>query len=201
MCTIRIRALLLPSSTDERLRINSTYTWDKLRWTYTLSAVFLKLSNFGKTWASRRNIWDASATPSGIKREWYVCIEQMFQTTFLRYKVQRRRRHFVSSTGALLQEIELLCPVAAIRHLPIGTQSQATVYPLHMRGLCLRSSVNNVACVFNWRLLIPNTVWLATSMSGGSNWIQKRREGWFHIHWWLVSNTIRKSVRLCSAYT
>jgi hypothetical protein len=28
----------------------------------------------GKAWASRRHIWDASATPSGIKRERYVCI-------------------------------------------------------------------------------------------------------------------------------
>jgi hypothetical protein len=31
-------------------------------------------SSFGKTWASRRNIWDASATPSEIKREWYECM-------------------------------------------------------------------------------------------------------------------------------
>jgi hypothetical protein len=30
------------------------------------------LSNFGKTWASRRNICNASAIISGIKREWYV---------------------------------------------------------------------------------------------------------------------------------
>jgi hypothetical protein len=39
------------------------------------SVVFLiaKL-NFSKTWASRRNIWEASATPSGIKRKWYVCM-------------------------------------------------------------------------------------------------------------------------------
>jgi hypothetical protein len=27
-----------------------------------------------KTWASGRNIRDASATPSGVKREWYVCM-------------------------------------------------------------------------------------------------------------------------------
>jgi hypothetical protein len=37
------------------------------------SAVFL-IANFGKTWVSRRNIGDTSATPLGIKREWYVCI-------------------------------------------------------------------------------------------------------------------------------
>jgi hypothetical protein len=36
-----------------------------------MSAVFIA-SNFGKTWA--KNIRDASATPSRIKREWYVCI-------------------------------------------------------------------------------------------------------------------------------
>jgi hypothetical protein len=37
------------------------------------SAVLL-IANFGKTWASRSNIWVASAAPSGIKREWYVCM-------------------------------------------------------------------------------------------------------------------------------
>jgi hypothetical protein len=37
------------------------------------SAVFL-IANFGKTWLSLRNIWDTSATPSGIKREWYVYV-------------------------------------------------------------------------------------------------------------------------------
>jgi hypothetical protein len=39
-------------------------------------ALFL-ITNFGKTWVSRRNIWDTSATPSGIKREWYVCIHSV----------------------------------------------------------------------------------------------------------------------------
>jgi hypothetical protein len=41
------------------------------------SVVFLiaKLaSNVGKTWASRRNIRDVSATPSGIQCEWYVLV-------------------------------------------------------------------------------------------------------------------------------
>jgi hypothetical protein len=38
-----------------------------------ISAVFLR-AYFGKMWASRKNISDASATPSGIKREWYVCM-------------------------------------------------------------------------------------------------------------------------------
>jgi hypothetical protein len=38
------------------------------------SAVFLMLNNFGKSWASRRNIWDVSATPTRIKRRWYVCM-------------------------------------------------------------------------------------------------------------------------------
>jgi hypothetical protein len=33
-----------------------------------------QLSNFGKTWASRSNICDASATPPGIKRDCYVCM-------------------------------------------------------------------------------------------------------------------------------
>jgi hypothetical protein len=38
------------------------------------SAVFLIANYFGKTWVSRRNIWDTSATPSGIKGEWYVYV-------------------------------------------------------------------------------------------------------------------------------
>jgi hypothetical protein len=38
------------------------------------SAVFLIASNFGEMCVSRRNIWDVSATPSGMKREWYVCM-------------------------------------------------------------------------------------------------------------------------------
>jgi hypothetical protein len=38
------------------------------------SAVIL-ITNFGKTWASRTNIWDASA---GKKREWYVCMYIMY---------------------------------------------------------------------------------------------------------------------------
>jgi hypothetical protein len=41
------------------------------------SVVFL-ITKFGKTWVSRRNIWDTSATPSGIKREWYVCMYKFF---------------------------------------------------------------------------------------------------------------------------
>jgi hypothetical protein len=32
-----------------------------------------ELSHFGKTQASRKNVWDASI-PTGIKREWYVCM-------------------------------------------------------------------------------------------------------------------------------
>jgi hypothetical protein len=31
-------------------------------------------NNFGKTWVSRRNISDTSATSLEIKREWYVCM-------------------------------------------------------------------------------------------------------------------------------
>jgi hypothetical protein len=32
---------------------------------------------------SRRNIWDTSATPSGIKREWYVCMyAQVLKDTY-----------------------------------------------------------------------------------------------------------------------
>jgi hypothetical protein len=31
-----------------------------------------QLSNFGKKWAFRSNICDASVTPSGVKLEWYV---------------------------------------------------------------------------------------------------------------------------------
>jgi hypothetical protein len=34
-------------------------------------------ANFGKTWVFRRYIWDTSATPSGIKREWYVCMYEI----------------------------------------------------------------------------------------------------------------------------
>jgi hypothetical protein len=38
-------------------------------------AVFFVVSDFGKMWAPwRRNIWYVSASPSGIKREWYVSI-------------------------------------------------------------------------------------------------------------------------------
>jgi hypothetical protein len=50
--------------------------------------VFLIANNFGKTWASRRKIWDASATPSGIKREWYVCSDP------------KTRRHKIITRGA-----------------------------------------------------------------------------------------------------
>jgi hypothetical protein len=32
------------------------------------------VSKFGKTWASQKKIWYASATLSGIKHEWYVCM-------------------------------------------------------------------------------------------------------------------------------
>jgi hypothetical protein len=38
-----------------------------------MTAVFLT-ANFGKTWASRSNVWDACVTPLGIKRAWNVCI-------------------------------------------------------------------------------------------------------------------------------
>jgi hypothetical protein len=41
------------------------------------SAVILITSNFGKTWVSRRNVWDVSADPSGIKRKQYVCMYKM----------------------------------------------------------------------------------------------------------------------------
>jgi hypothetical protein len=40
-------------------------TWQRLQYSSYLN-------NFGKTWTSWKNIWDALATPSGIKREWYV---------------------------------------------------------------------------------------------------------------------------------
>jgi hypothetical protein len=39
----------------------------------TSAILFVKLSYFGKTWLSRRSIWDVSASPSGIKLEWHVC--------------------------------------------------------------------------------------------------------------------------------
>jgi hypothetical protein len=38
------------------------------------SVVFLVVNNFGKMWVSWRNIRGVFATPSGIKREWYVCM-------------------------------------------------------------------------------------------------------------------------------
>jgi hypothetical protein len=58
------------------LRINSIYIWDRRRWAYHLSRLqyYLCLNNFGKTWVSRRSVWVASAAPSRIKRERYVCI-------------------------------------------------------------------------------------------------------------------------------
>jgi hypothetical protein len=37
------------------------------------SAVFL-VASIGKMWVPRRNISDVSATPLGIKREWYVYV-------------------------------------------------------------------------------------------------------------------------------
>jgi hypothetical protein len=44
------------------------------------SAVFVLSYHFGKmiAWASWRNIRDVSATSSGIKREWYVCMFFVF---------------------------------------------------------------------------------------------------------------------------
>jgi hypothetical protein len=36
---------------------------------------------------SRRNIWDASATPSGMEREWYVCM-YVFVVYFLYFDEQ-----------------------------------------------------------------------------------------------------------------
>jgi hypothetical protein len=41
------------------------------------TSIVLILNNFGKTWAFG-NIRNASATPSGIKREWYVCMYGMY---------------------------------------------------------------------------------------------------------------------------
>jgi hypothetical protein len=41
----------------------------------TSAVFFIMANNFGKTWVSRRNVCCASATPSGIKREWYVKCE------------------------------------------------------------------------------------------------------------------------------
>jgi hypothetical protein len=58
-----------------RLRINSIYTRSDGDGLTTCHVTYYsQLNNFGKTWASRRNIWNASATPSEIKREWYVCM-------------------------------------------------------------------------------------------------------------------------------
>jgi hypothetical protein len=34
----------------------------------------MRYCHFGKKWAPRRNIWDASVIPSGIDCEWYVCM-------------------------------------------------------------------------------------------------------------------------------
>jgi hypothetical protein len=51
-----------------------------------LSAVLLIAKYFGKTWASWRNFWDASATPSGIKHECYVCM--YVDTTIIMLKWQ-----------------------------------------------------------------------------------------------------------------
>jgi hypothetical protein len=38
--------------------------------------------NFGKPWASRWNIRDASTSPSGIKREWYVYVMDFIDMTW-----------------------------------------------------------------------------------------------------------------------
>jgi hypothetical protein len=47
------------------------------------------INNFGNAWASRKNILDASATPSGIKREWYVCmyVEELYSRVILLFWV------------------------------------------------------------------------------------------------------------------
>jgi hypothetical protein len=42
-----------------------------------VSSIFSLLSNYVKMWASWRNIWDVSAAPSGMKREWYVWLFQI----------------------------------------------------------------------------------------------------------------------------
>jgi hypothetical protein len=47
------------------------------------TAVTSLLSNFGETWASRRNIRDVSATPAGVKRKW--C---MYITGYNKYNIQ-----------------------------------------------------------------------------------------------------------------
>jgi hypothetical protein len=39
---------------------------------HVTTAVFLIVKPFWINVGSRRNIWDVSATPSGIKREWYI---------------------------------------------------------------------------------------------------------------------------------
>jgi hypothetical protein len=52
-----------------------------------------QLTHFGKTWLSRRNIGDTSATPLGIKREWYVCMyeKNVVPTPLSGIRVGRRR--------------------------------------------------------------------------------------------------------------
>jgi hypothetical protein len=60
-------------------RLNSIYTRERdcdqmaMGLPPVTSAVLL-INNFGKTWASLRNICDASATLSEIMRKWYVCM-------------------------------------------------------------------------------------------------------------------------------
>jgi hypothetical protein len=56
------------SMTWEQMYVHITQTFSLLQ------ELNPSLSNFGKTWASPSDICDASAAPSGIKHEWYVCM-------------------------------------------------------------------------------------------------------------------------------
>jgi hypothetical protein len=78
--------------------------WDR-RWPYPAGrrGLWYQIFFFDKTWASRSNIWDSSATPSGIKRAWYVCIFGKsqwlkFESTLYNYTCEPLRLR----TGAML---------------------------------------------------------------------------------------------------
>jgi DNA modification methylase len=100
-----------PSGIKRGWYICMYYVWSKIN---RLSAITYQLSRLqyssylshGKMWASRKNIWDASATPSGIKRGWYVCISAIVNKTWPSYLYYHHQHINVPTAGvqALLMD-------------------------------------------------------------------------------------------------
>jgi hypothetical protein len=63
-------------------------------------------------WTSRRNIWDASATPSGIKRELYVCMRSSMAPRSVRFGLRSQKLSNVGQSldgWSKIYYLELLC--------------------------------------------------------------------------------------------